>query len=487
MRFDASQHQRMGQVQKLTPSMIQHMQVLQLPLAELEATLEEQFESNFMLEQVEPEAAVEPTTKGETNAPAKEDEAGFDRLAESERSMPEATDNLYESRPKAKSDQERDGKTDAMANAEGRPQSIEEQLLDQWREAEVSTEVASLGVRVIEHLDPDGFFRHDVEELATSLQLDGSHLRSALEAVQGWLEPPGIAARSYPECYAIQIQRRELTEHSEDSGHWSLLLELLAHDWDDLLNNRLKKISEQRECPIADIEAARDLLGQLKKQPVRTLTHERPSIVRPEIAIERDESGVMVARSLKSRFPKFRLNPEYEAILKTGGLNEGDAEQFRKARDEARQLLEAIEQRYRTVERVANAIVARQQAFFTEGDGTLVPLMMEEVAEQLDISVSTVSRAVDDKWAETPRGMLCLRDFFVGGLVDRQGRPVAYETVKKKVQALVEGEDRRRPLSDASIEKALQEEGIDIKRRTVAKYREELGIPNSELRKRHSD
>ena len=151
MRFDASQHQRMGQVQKLTPSMIQHMQVLQLPLAELEATLEEQFESNFMLEQVEPEAAVEPTTKGETNAPAKEDEAGFDRLAESERSMPEATDNLYESRPKAKSDQERDGKTDAMANAEGRPQSIEEQLLDQWREAEVSTEVATLGVRVIEH------------------------------------------------------------------------------------------------------------------------------------------------------------------------------------------------------------------------------------------------------------------------------------------------------------------------------------------------
>lgn len=487
MRFDASQHQRMGQIQKLTPSMIQHMQVLQLPLAELEATLEEQFESNFMLEQVEPEATAEPTAKDETTAPAKEDEAGFDRLAESERSMPEATENLYESRPKSKSDQERDGKTDAMANAEGRPQSIEEQLLDQWREAEVSSEVASLGVRVIEHLDPDGFFRHDIEELATNLQLDESHLRSALEAVQGWLEPPGIAAQSYPECYSIQIQRRELTELSEDAGRWSLLLELLAHDWDDLLNNRLKRISEQRECAIAEIEAARDLLGQLKKQPVRTLAHERPSIVRPEIAIERDESGVMVARSLKSRFPKFRLNPEYEAILKTGGLNEGDAEQFRKARDEARQLLEAIEQRYRTVERVANAIVARQQSFFTEGDGTLVPLMMEEIAEQLDISVSTVSRAVDDKWAETPRGMLCLRDFFVGGLVDRQGRPVAYETVKKKVQALVEGEDRRRPLSDASIEKALQDEGIDIKRRTVAKYREELGIPNSELRKRHSD
>ena len=222
------------------------------------------------------------------------------------------------------------------------------------------------------------------------------------------MEPPGIAARSYPECYAIQIQRRDLTNDTEDADKWSLLLELLAHDWDDLLNNRLKKISEQRECPIAEVEAARDLLGQLKKQPVRTLDNERPSIVRPEIAIERDESGVMVARSLKSRFPKFRLNPEYEAILKTGGLNEGDAEQFRKARDEARQLLEAIEQRYRTVERVANAIVARQQAFFTEGDGTLVPLMMEEIAEQLDISVSTVSRAVDDKWAETCRAACCV-------------------------------------------------------------------------------
>ena len=125
----------------------------------------------------------------------------------------------------------------------------------------------------------------------------------------------------------------------------------------------------------------------------------------------------MVARSLKSRFPRFRLNPEYEAILKTGGLNDEDAEQFRKARDEPRQLLEAIEQRYRTVERVANAIVARQQSFFTEGDGALVPLMMEEIAEQLDISVSTVSRAVDDKWAETPRGMLCLRDFLMRSLI----------------------------------------------------------------------
>ena len=112
-----------------------------------------------------------------------------------------------------------------------------------------------------------------------------------------------------------------------------------------------------------------------------------------------------------------------------------------KARDEARQLLEAIEQRYRTVER-GQYDCRPPASFFTEGDGTLVPLMMEEIAEQLDISVSTVSRAVVDKWAETPRGMLCLRDFFVGGLVDRQGRPVAYETVKKKVQALVEAEDR---------------------------------------------
>ncbi|MAV55226.1 MAG: RNA polymerase sigma-54 factor [Phycisphaerae bacterium] len=487
MRFDASQHQRLGQVQKLTPSMIQHMQVLQLPLAELEATLEEQFESNFMLEQVEPEAPEPTQPKADADQPPRDDEAGFDRLAESERTMPEATDNLYESRPKAKSDQDRDGKIDAMANAEGRPQSIEEQLLDQWREAEVSSEIATLGVRVIEHLAPDGFFRHDVDELAATLGSGSNRLQEALDAVQSWLDPPGIAARSYPECYAIQIKRRELEDPSEDVGHWTLLLDLLANDWDDLLNNRLKKISEQRDCSIAEIEASRDLLGQLKKQPVRTLDNERPSIVRPEIAIERDESGVISARSLKNRFPKFRLNPEYEAILKTGGLNDTDSDQFRKARDEARQLLEAIEQRHRTVERVANAIVARQQSFFTEGDGSLVPLMMEEIAEQLDISVSTVSRAVDDKWAETPRGMLCLRDFFVGGLVDREGRPVAYETVKKKVQALVDAEDRRRPLSDAAIEKALQEEGIDIKRRTVAKYREELSIPNSELRKRHSD
>ena len=296
MRFDASQHQRMGQIQKLTPSMIQHMQVLQLPLAELEATLEEQFESNFMLEQVEPEAPAESAPKPESDEPVREDEAGFDRLAESERSMPEATDNLYESRPKANSDQDRDAKTDAMANAEGRPQSIEEQLLDQWREAEVSPEVASLGVRVIEHLAPDGFFRHDIAELASSLDVEEGQLQTALEAVQGWLEPPGIAARSYPECYAIQIRRRELDGTSQESGNWSLLLDLLAKDWDDLLNNRLKKISEQRGCSISEIEAARDLLGQLKKQPVRTLDNERPSIVRPEIAIERDESGVVLSR-----------------------------------------------------------------------------------------------------------------------------------------------------------------------------------------------
>ena len=110
-----------------------------------------------------------------------------------------------------------------MANAEGRPQSIEEQLLDQWRDAEVPSEVASLGVRVIEHLAPDGFFRHDVDELASNLQVNETDLRSALEAVQGWLEPPGIAARSYPECYAIQIQRRDLTNVTEDADKLSLI------------------------------------------------------------------------------------------------------------------------------------------------------------------------------------------------------------------------------------------------------------------------
>ena len=207
--------------------------------------------------------------------------------------MPEATDNLYES-TQSQSDQERDGKTDAMANAEGRPQSIEEQMLDQWRDAEVHSEVASLGVRVIEHL-ADGFFRLMLMNSPVICRSMKPSLRSALEAVRN-LEPPVLLRLS--RC-RHQIQRRDLTNDPEDADKWSLLLELLAHDWDDLLNNRLKDLGT---TPMSDceVEAARDLLGQLKKQPVRTLDNERPSIVRPEIAIERDESGVMVARSLKS-------------------------------------------------------------------------------------------------------------------------------------------------------------------------------------------
>ena len=499
MRFDASQHMRLNQQMKLAPRMIQSMEILQMPFAELQERIEQELESNVALEEAE-EAGGEVANDqplddqelvvGDNTSDGAED---FERLSTLESSMPDSFENQYSSAHRPSSGEDRDRKMDAMANIQARSESLQEQLLHQWTFAEVSPAVQILGKRLIGYLEKDGLFHTSeteiLEELTSMPDLDISPelVAETIEALQHWLDPPGLAARSVKECLLIQVDSQD----RQDPQHglaWQDVRLLITSHFEDLLENRLPRISESSEMPMERIHAAMELMHRLKLSPGRELVSEQVQPIIPDIMVEYDEQkDVYTARMSDGTLPHVRVSSDYEIMAKDKKV---EKETRRFVGDSVRRaswLIDAINQRKHTMLRVVGVVLARQRDFFDQGKQHLKPLPMIEVADQLSIHVGTVSRAVAEKWIATPRGVLPLRMFFSGGTETKSGEQMSWGAVKETLKEIVSQEDKQSPLSDESIVKELKSRGIDIARRTVVKYRQQLDIPPARRRKVFSD
>jgi RNA polymerase sigma-54 factor len=506
MRFDASQQMRLSQQMKLAPRMIQSMEILQMPLMVLQERIEQELEENIALEQIdtgveqEGPAVEEPDDRTTDRLEQRELVVGDDardrgddweRLSTFESSYGEATENEYSSstyRPRPASG-ERDQKLDAMANIAARGESLTEQLLHQWTFAEVPEEIARAGEVLIGYIDADGLLGADLETIleqnrdVPGLTLTAELLERTLDELQHWLDPPGLAARDKRECFLLQID--ELEANDENGNHnWDNVRRLIKGHFEDLLQNRLPKIAQEADLSLEQIQAAMALMRRLNLSPGRDLVHEDVPPVIPDVIVEYDEeAGEYVARLSGGVLPSLRVSSHYRKMARDRSQDKATREFIGNSVRNAQWLIESINQRKTTLLRVVNVVLARQREYFDHGPQHLRPLPMVEVADQLGIHVGTVSRAVADKWMQTPRGLIPLRKFFSGGTATEGGRDMSWEAVKATLQEIIDGEDKTRPMSDEGLANELKRRGIEIARRTVVKYRQQLGIPPARRRK----
>lgn len=526
MRFDTSQQMKMGQHMRLAPRMIQSMEILQMPLLQLEERIAQELESNATLELVEPgegEAAAAGGTDepgapaGETGAspetarPLDAGEASakddFERLDSYEESLPDAADNQYSAseRPAdewrertgtaSRLDGERDAKMDAMSNTAARSASLLDQLKDQWSLADIEESLAPLGEVIISYIESDGYLRTPLEAIIDRMppgepKPSIEQMERALKAVQLLLEPPGVAARELRECLLLQIDAIEagagggLGDIPDDGTGWDTVRLLVSDHLEDLSQNRLPRIAEKAGLTIEEVKRAVEKMRLLSTAPARRLVQETAQAIIPDAVVEFDaDAERYVAYLNESRMPNLRVNQEYARLARDRAAPKETREFLKKNLGNAAWLIDAVDQRKRTLLRVINVVVDAQRDYFDYGPQALRPLPMTQVADQLGIHVATVSRAVADKYIFTPRGTVPLRGFFTGGTQTESGEDVSWDAVKAALKEVIDAEDKKNPLSDDALAEEVKKRGVEIARRTVAKYRAQLGVPSARMRK----
>jgi RNA polymerase sigma-54 factor len=432
--------------------------------------------------------------------------ADFERLESYEEDNPETVeeraaplkpdrDTEYEPTPRARVDGERDAKMDAMASAPARAASLTDQLMDQWHLADVPTELRGAGELILSFIEDDGYLRTPLETIADRAPgaTDGRRdacptvetLQRALTKLQEVLDPPGTAARDVREALLLQIAALERDPETEmDRRVLEVVRKLVADHLDDLMQNRLPRVAERSGLSMEEIKAGLEQMKKLSLAPARRLVSESNPGVVPDAIVEYDEENDRYIAFLNDqRLPNLRINKQYAEMARDRAVPKKDREFIKTNLGNAQWLIDAVGQRKHTLLRVIGVVVEAQRDFFDYGPQALKPLPMTLVGEQLGIHVATVSRAVSDKYLQTPRGVVALRKFFTGGLSTESGEDMSYDAVRAALQEVIGGEDKTKPLSDEAIVEELGKKGIEIARRTVAKYRDQLGIQSARLRK----
>jgi len=477
---------------KLAPRIIQAMEILQLPMLALQERIDAELESNPVLEVKDPgvddEAppAPEDAYEDRGEAPMVVDDSNghqddFNRLAEFEDEYgPEfIQDGPYRS-PRAVAG-ERDAKMDAMANTPAPGESLNEHLLGQWAFVEVDDAIKTAGRLIINFIDDDGYLRTPLEEMParTNEPVTIEQLQAALPRVQQ-LDPVGVGARDLIECLLLQLRVEAAAGRDV-----SLEIEIVSRFLRDIEMNRLPQIAKRTGRGVEDIKAAIENISHLNPFPGRLIGGRTVPVIRPDAMVEIDEDGNVQVYMSDGNSPHLTISTAYRKLAKNRGV-ERDARTFlQKNIRSAQWLIGAIVQRRDTVRRVVEEVFAVQRDFIESGPEALKPLPMIDVAAKVGVHVATVSRAVSGKYVQTPRGIFPLRMFFSGGTTTAQGDAVSWDAVKAKLQEIVDREDKSKPLNDDELSAALKKNGIDIARRTVAKYRGLLHIPPARKRKQY--
>jgi len=491
--------------QVLTPRMIQSMEILQLPLMALEERIEQEMETNPVLEMNQDDPEIEPgADEGLGEKPEREnlsedervlvvDKEGADQAEDFNRlekiseylENEEFSTNSSSNFRKGGEDGERDKKMDAMSNTAARGVSLAEHLLMQWAFIEADPGVKRAGKAIINNLDDEGYLRIELEQLQKDSRdpLALAEFEEALKLVQS-LEPSGVGARNLRECLLIQLAALENDPERATEHDFALERALVSDHLKDLEMNRYPQISKKLGVPMEQIQKAVRGLRHLNPYPGKQIGGQEAPPVTPDAIVYFDpETDRYEIEMANDPAPNLHISPMWKKYLKE---RKGD----RKTREflsnnvrNARWLIESLQQRRGTILRVIRIVVDAQREFLDKGAEFLKPLPMIDVAAQLGIHVATVSRAVSEKWIQTPRGVYPLRRFFSQGTTSSEGEDMAWGAVQEKLRMVIDSEDKHNPLNDDEIVIKMKDQGIELARRTVAKYRKILNIATARQRK----
>ncbi|MCK6455786.1 MAG: RNA polymerase factor sigma-54 [Phycisphaerae bacterium] len=502
--------QQMRLEQRLTPQLIQSMEILQLPLLALEARIQEELSANPVLEEYEPEAPeprpAKPDAEDQSEdakAAQKEAEA-FERLDKLSREYELDPGDVAYAPPPPRDTGERDAKLDAMATTPSRGVSLQEHLTQQWTLIETPEPIKRAGAVLINWMDTDGYLRTEAERVSALRNNNGApaliikrtneetqslmeeiaasttppiapdDLEDALLLVQT-LDPLGVGARDLTECLLIQLD--ELPDAPP------LLEDLVRNHLLDIAKNRLPVVAKALGRPIEEIKEALAVLGKLHHHPGLLISPTEVPRISPDIIVDYAENGDgYTVRLARGNTPRVRISSQYRQMLEERRDDKQAREFIRKHIESATALIDAIHYRRQRLLELARIVVERQREFLDYGPQHVKVLRMRDLADEFHCDPSTISRTVDEKYIQTPRGIFPLRMFFTLGTEKADGEAVSWDALKARVKEFVDAEDKRNPLHDEQIVEKFAEQGVTLSRRTIAKYRALLGIPPARQR-----
>ena len=478
------QVQRLSLQQILAPQLQQSLHLLQVSSLELNQLVHEELQQNPLLEEVsKDEPRVEADGSGEADGSSEaatpvaseptEDQdfkQEFETLAKLDEEWREYFSQTSSSRHRsAEADEQRQHFFDSIIQQE----SLQQHLLQQLNFVEQTPELRKVAELIIGNINDDGYLLTPVEELAISSGIPLEQLQKALEAIQTF-HPVGVGARNLKECLLIQLERLGKSESVEAA--------VVNQHLDDLGKKRFPEIARTMNLTLEQVQQIANFISTLEPKPGRMFTIEEHHYVAADVVVQRVDDDYTVLIN-DEQIPHLRISNTYKELMASTD-KVADAKEY--IRDKIRAgkfLIKSIHQRQQTIYNIAKVIVERQREFLDNGISHLRPLTMAQVAEVVGVHETTVSRAVANKYMQTPQGLYEMKFFFTPGFETASGTSLSNTSVKEQISQLVQHEDQTKPLSDQEIVALLKEKGIPIARRTVAKYRNELNILPSNLRK----
>jgi RNA polymerase sigma-54 factor len=443
--------------QTLSPQMQQSLHILQAPLMELRQLVTAELEANPTLEEEPREVAREP--EGQEGQRAELTDQWNEYYAQRATSEPWTAD------AQARRQHFFDSQTKAP--------TLQQHLLDQMSGSEMSSQERGIALVIIGNIDDQGYLRATTAEVAAQAGCLEEDVERVIEIVQGF-DPAGVAARNLSECLFIQLRR--------SGRQYSLESRIVQHYLEELSRRKLPEIARLCHVSLSDVQNAAESIARLEPRPGRPFSAEDEQSILPDVIVERDGDDYTVSLN-DDEIPSLRIGDRYKDMLSQSAGDREVRDYLREKIRGGRFFIRCVQQRQHTLLNIAREIVSRQRDFFDLGPAHLRPMTMSKVAQAVGVHETTVSRAVSGKYLASPRGLFELKYFFTSGYTTDNGESVSNESVRQAIAEIVRNEDTRRPLSDQDIVTMLSERGLPIARRTVAKYREQIGILPSHLRK----
>jgi RNA polymerase sigma-54 factor len=475
MALELRQQLKLTQQLIMTPQLQMAIKLLQLNRMELLDTIRQELEENPALEEIHDHAS-DDGREEPVEIPAVEESPNREvTIEENIREDIDWSNYLDEYNAPGRVNYESEAREAPRFEAfVARKDSLQDHLLWQLRMAFPSDEEARIGSLIIGNLNRDGYLDVAIEDIARAAGVAPERAEQALTLLQSF-DPVGVAARSLGEC--LQIQARHLGVDDP------VIMEIIRHHLNHLENKNYKAISKALKIRLEDVVAAVNIIRSFEPRPGRPFTDEPPQYIVPDIYVYKFDNEFVIMLN-DDGMPKLRVNSLYKKSITQGAKLPGEAESY--IQDKMRSaawLIKSIHQRQKTIYRVMESILRFQRDFFEKGIAHLKPMVLRDVAQDIEMHESTISRVTTNKYALTPQGIFELKYFFNSSIKRSHGGDMASASVQDKIRQIIAEENPRKPLSDDKIARILKAAGIDIARRTVAKYREILGVLPSNKRK----
>ena len=476
MEMKIGLHLRQRQQLVMTPKLQQALKLLQMPAIELQQMLKQEIMENPLLDEEEDLVETQEEEQERQETETKEEE----KPAEDEPDEPEEKidwEEYFQNGWETAAGLGEEIPEDFVERVPVAKRSFTEALISQLRIVTDDERTIEIGDYLIGSLDESGYLTCALEEVTNTFHADAEEVERILRIIQTF-DPPGVGARNLQECLLIQLGARGLDD--------SLAARIIREHFDDFKQKKYPDLAKKLRVSIQEIQSQSKVISTLDPKPGFEITAGEPQYVIPDLVVDKVDDKYVVYLNDKN-IPRLRINRVYqEELLKEGGDGNRETKEFIQSRlKSARWLIQTIEQRRRTMVKVMGCIVDKQREFFEKGTAFLRPLTLQQVASEINMHESTVSRVTTNKYVQTPRGVFELKFFFSSSLGTQDGGEISAKSAKDKIRRIIEQEEALNPLSDQKIADILRKDGLNIARRTVAKYREQLSLLPARMRRQY--